>query len=165
MAWAVAHGYGRYAGQTSLKGTAEIDWSDAEQRRRFLGGIVADADRRLEQARVVRSGVAAAGDPGRRAPSGRAGHQGRRRQGPGAVGANLTYLAASTDHLTVPDVGAVGLLAALLGLLLVAVIGTPGSRSPANAPIALSPTRPTSRGRQLTPLPTAVISPGCRPSF
>jgi transposase len=56
--WAVEHGYGRYVGPTSLKGTAELDWSDAEQRRRFLGEIVADADRLLEQARVVRSGLA-----------------------------------------------------------------------------------------------------------
>jgi transposase len=52
--WAAAHGYGRYVGETSLKGTAEIEWSDAEQRRRFLGEIVADADRLLEQARVAR---------------------------------------------------------------------------------------------------------------
>ena len=58
-AWAVEHGYGRYAGQTSLKGTAEIDWSDPAQRRRFLGEIVADADRLLEQARVARTGLAA----------------------------------------------------------------------------------------------------------
>jgi transposase len=58
-AWAVAQGYGRYVGQTSLKGTAEIDWSDAEQRRQFLGAIVADADRLLEQARVARSGLEA----------------------------------------------------------------------------------------------------------
>src|SRR6266705_2948280 len=43
-AWAEAQGYGRYVGPTSLKGTAEIDWGDAEQRRRFLGEIVADAD-------------------------------------------------------------------------------------------------------------------------
>jgi transposase len=56
-AWAEAQGYGRYVGQTSLKGTAEIDWSDAEQRRRFLGEIVADADRLLEQARVARTGL------------------------------------------------------------------------------------------------------------
>src|SRR3954471_8591099 len=35
-AWAEAHGYGRCVGETSLKGTAEIDWSDHEQRRRFL---------------------------------------------------------------------------------------------------------------------------------
>jgi transposase len=58
-AWAEAQGYGRYVGQTSLKGTAEIDWSDAEQRRRFLGEIVADADRLLEQARVARTGLEA----------------------------------------------------------------------------------------------------------
>src|SRR5688572_4835223 len=56
-AWAEEHGYGRYVGQPSLKGTAEIDWSDAEQRRRFLGEIVADADRLLEQARVARTGL------------------------------------------------------------------------------------------------------------
>src|SRR5205823_4027288 len=55
--WAAEQGYGRYVGQTSLKGTAEIDWSDAAQRRRFLGEIVADADRLLEQARVARSGL------------------------------------------------------------------------------------------------------------
>jgi transposase len=54
-AWAEEHGYRRYVGQTSLKGTAEIDWGDATERRRFLGEIVADADRLLEQARVARS--------------------------------------------------------------------------------------------------------------
>jgi transposase len=54
-AWAEAQGYGRYVGQTSLKGTTEIDWGDRAQRRRFLGEIVADADRLLEQARRVRS--------------------------------------------------------------------------------------------------------------
>ena len=58
-AWAEAHGYGRYVEQTSLKGTAEIDWSDASERRRFLGEIVSDADRLLEQARVARAGLEA----------------------------------------------------------------------------------------------------------
>ena len=58
-AWAEEQGYGRYVGQTSLKGTAEIDWGDASERRRFLGEIVADADRLLEQARVARSGLEA----------------------------------------------------------------------------------------------------------
>jgi transposase len=58
-AWAEEQGYGRYVGPTSLKGTAEIDWSDTEQRRRFLGEIVADADRLLEQAREARSGLEA----------------------------------------------------------------------------------------------------------
>jgi len=56
-AWAAEQGYGRYVGQTSLKGTAEIDWSEAEPRRRFLGEIVADADRLLEQARGARTGL------------------------------------------------------------------------------------------------------------
>ena len=53
--WAEEQGYGRYVGQTSLKGTAEIDWSDVKERRRFLGEIVADADRLLEQARMART--------------------------------------------------------------------------------------------------------------
>jgi len=57
--WAEANGYGRYVGQTSLKGTAEIDWGDASERRRFLGEIVSDADRLLEQARVARAGLEA----------------------------------------------------------------------------------------------------------
>jgi transposase len=57
--WAEAYGYGRYVGPTSLKGTAEIDWGDAEQRRRFLGEIVADADRLLAQARVARTELTA----------------------------------------------------------------------------------------------------------
>jgi transposase len=58
-AWAEEQGYGRYVGQTSLKGTAEIDWSDANERRRFLGEIVADADRLLEHARVARADLEA----------------------------------------------------------------------------------------------------------
>jgi hypothetical protein len=57
--WAEEQGYGRYLGQASLKGTAEIDWGDAEQRRRFLGEIVSDADRLLEQARVARNDLEA----------------------------------------------------------------------------------------------------------
>jgi transposase len=58
-AWAAEHGYGRYVGQTSLKGTAEIDWGDASERRQFLGEIVSDADRLLEQARAARTGLEA----------------------------------------------------------------------------------------------------------
>jgi hypothetical protein len=61
-AWAEEQGYGRYVGPTSLKGTSEIEWGDAEQRRRFLGEIVSDADRLLEQARVAR-GDLEAGSP------------------------------------------------------------------------------------------------------
>ena len=44
-------GTGGTSGRPSLKGTAEIDWGDAASARRFLGEIVADADRLLEQAR------------------------------------------------------------------------------------------------------------------
>src|SRR3954464_7436204 len=43
-AWTEAHGYGRYVGPISLKGTAEIDWGDSKQRGQFLGEIVSDAD-------------------------------------------------------------------------------------------------------------------------
>ena len=52
--YAEAHGYGRYVAGLSLKGQAEIDWQDAGQRRRFLAGIVADADRLLEEVRQAR---------------------------------------------------------------------------------------------------------------
>ncbi len=55
--WAEQHGYGRYVTTPSLKGSVEIDWSDAEQRRQVLGQIVADADRLLEQARQARAGL------------------------------------------------------------------------------------------------------------
>src|SRR5215207_9679713 len=57
--WAEQHGYRRYVTAPSLKGSAEIDWSDPEQRRRFLREIVADADRLLEQARRARTELAA----------------------------------------------------------------------------------------------------------
>jgi transposase len=57
--WAGQQGYGRYVGPSSVKGAAEIDWSDAGERRRFLGAIVADADRLLERAREARSGLEA----------------------------------------------------------------------------------------------------------
>ena len=55
-AWAEEQGYGGSRAEES-KGTAEIDWGDANERRRFLGEIVSDADGLLEQARVARSGL------------------------------------------------------------------------------------------------------------
>jgi hypothetical protein len=57
-AWAERHGYGRYVTAPSPKGTFEIDWGDAGQRRCVLGEIVADADRLLELARRARTGRA-----------------------------------------------------------------------------------------------------------
>jgi transposase len=48
--WAQGHELGRYYG-SSVKGQADIDWSDEQARRRFLKSIVADADRLLETAR------------------------------------------------------------------------------------------------------------------
>ena len=48
-------GFGRYVGGPSLKGQAEIDWNDAQQRRAFLAVVVADADRVLELVRQARS--------------------------------------------------------------------------------------------------------------
>jgi Transposase DDE domain/Transposase domain (DUF772) len=54
-AWAERHGYGRYVTSPSFKGAVAIDWSDADQRRRVLGEVVADADRLLELARQART--------------------------------------------------------------------------------------------------------------
>ena len=54
--WAEAHGYKRYVG-SSVKGEAAIDWSNRRARRRFLGQIVADADRLLELARQAQDGL------------------------------------------------------------------------------------------------------------
>src|SRR5215216_4705164 len=48
--WAHEHGLRRYFG-SSLKGEAGIDWDDPEAREKFLGGVVADADRVLMVAR------------------------------------------------------------------------------------------------------------------
>ena len=48
--WAEVQGYERYFG-SSIKGEAEIDWSDRKARAALLGEIVADADRLLELAR------------------------------------------------------------------------------------------------------------------
>lgn len=52
--FAEREGFGRYVGDVSLKGQAEIDWNNASERRRFLQEIVADADRLLEQVRTAR---------------------------------------------------------------------------------------------------------------
>ena len=56
--YAEQKGYGRYVEGPSLKGQAEIDWDDASQRREFLAGIVADADRLLEEVRTARGQLA-----------------------------------------------------------------------------------------------------------
>jgi Transposase DDE domain/Transposase domain (DUF772) len=60
-AWATAAGYGPYAahaaGSPSVKGAAALDWDDAAARARFLGDLVAAADRVLEQARRVRGAL------------------------------------------------------------------------------------------------------------
>jgi len=53
-AWATVAGYGRYVGDVSLKGSIALDWSNPVARQQFLGEIVADADRLLEQVRVAR---------------------------------------------------------------------------------------------------------------
>ena len=50
--WAKARGYERYLA-SSIKGEAAIDWSDKRARKALLAGIVADADRLLELARLA----------------------------------------------------------------------------------------------------------------
>jgi len=61
VAWATAAGYGRYVGETSVKGSAAIDWDDVAARERFLGELVTDADRLLEQVRAARGTLVAGG--------------------------------------------------------------------------------------------------------
>lgn len=51
--WAAARGLGRYFAP-SIKGFEEVDWDDEGARRRFLSGIVEDAERLLEIARRQR---------------------------------------------------------------------------------------------------------------
>ena len=82
-----------------------------------------------------------------------------------AAVANLTYLAVSASQLTDPTSRAVGLPAAFLGVLLVVLTAALGLRRPAGVPIAFRSPQSTSRGRHLTPLPTAFITPGSRPGF
>jgi hypothetical protein len=57
--WLRANGLGRYT-ESSIKGSAEIDWSDADARNRLLSEIVADARRLLSLA-------AGAGEPAQKA--------------------------------------------------------------------------------------------------
>jgi hypothetical protein len=57
--WAQEHDLGRYFG-SSVKGSADLDWSDAEARNQFLAEIVTDARRLLRQAGAVRAGDGAA---------------------------------------------------------------------------------------------------------
>ncbi len=47
-------GLGRYTAAVSVKGQAEIDWSNLSEQRKFLQEIVADADRVLEVVRLAR---------------------------------------------------------------------------------------------------------------
>jgi transposase len=50
-------GCARYVCGPSLKGQADLDWADPQARRRFLAGIVADADRLLALVRGTRAGL------------------------------------------------------------------------------------------------------------
>ena len=59
--WARGHDLGRYYG-SSVKGAAEIDWSDDQARAKFLKSIVADADRLLETARQTLAQVPVGSD-------------------------------------------------------------------------------------------------------
>jgi transposase len=54
--WAEKRGWSRYFG-TSIKGQAELDWSDPEQRNQFLKGLVEDAEGLLDLARQARARV------------------------------------------------------------------------------------------------------------
>ena len=54
--WAEKRGWSRYFG-SSIKGEAELDWSDPGQRNQFLKGLVEDAEQLLELARQARGRV------------------------------------------------------------------------------------------------------------
>jgi hypothetical protein len=47
----------RYVGSSSLKGQADVDWTNPQARQRFLAGIVADADQLLKVVRGTRAGL------------------------------------------------------------------------------------------------------------
>lgn len=57
--WAEREGYSRYVNGQSIKGQADIDWSDGRQRQVVLRGLVTDADRLLELVRVARQSLPA----------------------------------------------------------------------------------------------------------
>jgi hypothetical protein len=59
--WAEREEFVRYVTGSSLKGEADIDWTDARSRRRFLTEVVADADRALELVRTARAQLVAGG--------------------------------------------------------------------------------------------------------
>ena len=82
-----------------------------------------------------------------------------------AAVANLTYLAVTTSQPTDPESAASGLLAALLGLLLVVLTPAPSPCGVADVLITFRSPRAISRGRQRRTLPTAFINPGSRPGF
>jgi transposase len=69
VAWAAKRGLSRYF-SSSIKGTAEIDWSDKEARKAFLTGIVADAKSLLEIAKEATARHGIASDVGRSVSSG-----------------------------------------------------------------------------------------------
>lgn len=58
-------GCARYIEGPSLKGQADVDWTDPQARQRFLGEIVADAEQVLEVVRGTRSGLVAGSDQDR----------------------------------------------------------------------------------------------------
>lgn len=53
--WARQEGFSRYVAEQSLKGQAEVNWDQPMERRRFLQGVVADAERVLERVRQARA--------------------------------------------------------------------------------------------------------------
>ena len=67
--WAQARGYQRYLA-SSIKGEAAIDWSDKGARQGLLAGIVADADRLLELARLAQGELAEDSAEGQRIVAG-----------------------------------------------------------------------------------------------
>ena len=81
-----------------------------------------------------------------------------------AAVANLTSLAATSPPAST-TAAVIGLLAGLLGVVLVVWSRAPRPTGPGDGPHAVPASRTTAHGRPLTPLPTAHSLAGCRPGF
>ena len=82
-----------------------------------------------------------------------------------AVVANLTLLAATAGQPSDPVSPALGALALLVGLLVLPSSRALDPEQPPDVVDAVRLTQLSARGRQRTPLPTALNMPGCRPGF
>ena len=82
-----------------------------------------------------------------------------------AAVANLTLLAATAGQSSDAASPAPGALALLVGLLVLLSSRALGPEQPPDVVDAVRLIQTSARGRQRSPLPTALSMPGCRPDF